>query len=222
MKGFNIVNADTDSISFCKQDGAPFSKQEQEKLLNELNDLFPKNIKWDHDGIYDAVIVVKAKNYLLKQGDKLTYKGSALKATMKEKALADFLQTVLRHLLDNDISAAEYTYNKMVKDIKNLEDISQWTSKKTVTDAVLNPKRTTEQRILDAIGSKPVQEGDKIRVFFRDNETVALEEDFDGTYDEDRLYEKLYKTVSVLKPVLDISRFPNYKLKKNKKQLELI
>lgn len=222
VNNFKLVNADTDSISFCKKDGSVFSEKEQADLLFKLNQTCPEGINWDHDGIYDAVIVVKAKNYLLKQGNELTYKGSALKATMKEKALAQFLKDVLERLLENDLEGANKLYLDAAESIKYLQDISEWCSKKTVTDAVLNPKRTTEQRILDAIGDKPVQEGDKIRVFFKSPTEVCLEEKFDGTYDADRMYEKLFKTVKVLEPVLDIEAYPNFKLKRNKKLLEEI
>lgn len=214
-KGYPLVNADTDSISF-----EPTNSITMSECLDEINALSPDGIVWEDDGVYEGVIVVKAKNYLLSQGGKLKYKGSALKATMKEKALAEFLKDVLRHLLDKDIESAKAVYKEKAQDIKYLQDISEWTSKKTVTEAVLNPKRTNEQRILNAIGNKPVQEGDKIRVFFKTEKELCLEENFDGTYSDDKLYEKLFKTVKVLEPVLDISEFPNYKLKKNKKALE--
>ena len=213
--GWPLVNADTDSVSFV-----PNPQVSMRQCLEYINMLSPDGIVWEDDGIYEGVIVVKAKNYLLSQNGKLKYKGSALKATMKEKALARFLKETLALLLQNDIAGAEKLYLDNVESIKYLQDISDWTSKKTVTEAVLKPKRTTEQRILDAIGDKPVQEGDKIRVFFKSADEVALEENFDGTYDADRMYEKLFKTVKVLEPVLDITKFPNYKLKRNKKLLE--
>lgn len=223
---FPLVNADTDSISFIS------NGVDMQTCLKQVNELSGQGITWERDGgrkvdgkktgIYDAVIVVKAKNYLLCADGKLTYKGSALKATMKEKALAAFLKETLALLLKNDIQGAEKLYLDSVESIKYLQDISEWCSKKTVTSSVLNPKRSTEQRILDAIGDKPVQEGDKIRVFFKSDTEVCLEENFDGTYDSDRMYDKLFKTVKVLAPVLDISKFPNYKLKRNKKLLEEI
>lgn len=210
-----LVNADTDSISFV-----PNGEITMNEVIKQVNKLSPDGIKWEDDGIYDGVIVVKAKNYLLKQGDKLTYKGSALKATMKEIALKNFLKDALALLLEQDVEGAVSLYNDAAHSIKYLQDISEWCSKKTITDAVLNPKRTTEQRILDAIGDKPVQEGDKIRVFFKSDTEVCLEENFDGVYDDNRMYEKLFKTVKVLAPVLDLKKFPNYKLVRNKKLLE--
>jgi hypothetical protein len=202
-----------------------------DEILRQVNTLSPDGIVWCPDdikddvkkpGVYDAAIVVKVKNYLLKQEDETLLKGSALKATMKEIALKNFLKDALALLLEQDVEGAVSLYNDVAHSIKYLQDISEWCSKKTVTDAVLNPKRTTEQRILDAIGDKPVQEGDKIRVFFKSDTEVCLEENFDGTYDENRMYDKLFKTVKVLAPVLDLKKFPNYKLVRNKKLLETL
>jgi len=221
-----LVNADTDSISFVLNPeihtDVVNNPMLMKQCLDEVNALSPEGIVWEDDGTFDGVIVVAAKNYLLKQGDKLTYKGASLKATMKEIALKNFLKNTLELLLDQNVKGAMDLYQEAAEEIKYLQDIKDWCSKKTVTDAVLNPKRTTEQRILDAIGDKQVQEGDKIRVFFKSDTEVALEENFDGQYDAKRMYEKLFKTVKVLAPVLDISKFPNYKLKKNQSLLEEI
>ena len=41
---FIITGVDTDSIAFCKKDGAPFSEEERESLLEELNSVMPKGI----------------------------------------------------------------------------------------------------------------------------------------------------------------------------------
>ena len=49
MHDFLLVNADTDSISVCKKDMSPFSKEEQKKLLEELNNQFPEHIKFEED-----------------------------------------------------------------------------------------------------------------------------------------------------------------------------
>ena len=42
--------------------------------------------------------------------------------------------------------------NEYIKEIFNVTDISRWCSRKTITENVLNPERTNEQKILDAIG----------------------------------------------------------------------
>ena len=216
-KRFKLVNADTDSIAY-----EPSGFGTIEDHVNEINDLSRDKIVWEDDGIYDAVLVVKAKNYAMKTGDTVKIKGSALKATMKETALRDFLETSLDMLLSHNPKEVESLYMTEVIDIKNLTDISPWCSKKTVTAKVLNPKRTNEERVLAALKNENIQEGDKYRMFFKSNTELCLEKNFDGVYDADRLYEKLFKTVKVLEPVLGLEGFLNFKLKRNKDALEAL
>jgi hypothetical protein len=113
-------------------------------------------------------------------------------------------------------------YNTYVKEIFNVYDIKRWVTKKTITDKVLNPKRTNEQKVLDCIQGTEYVEGDKIYTFFKSDESLCLVENFSGDYHVDKLLEKLYKTGLVFVSVLDIDNlFINYKLKKNKKLLGL-
>ena len=110
-------------------------------------------------------------------------------------------------------------YANVINNLHGIGIFNFWASKKTVTKAVLYPERTTEQRIKDAIGDKKVQEGDKIKVFFDTDESLCLLENFNGTYCKKRLYEKLYKTLSIFDTLIDVSVFPNFSLKRNETRL---
>jgi DNA polymerase elongation subunit (family B) len=213
---FIIVNADTDSISITHKDGGGLSEDEQQQILSMINSLFPERIKFEHDGYYDVVLVLKAKNYALKQGEKVKIKGSALKASMKEHALQDFITTSIKLLLNDKSSDVLALYNDYAKEITNLKDITRWSSKKTVTDKVLNPERLNEEKVLDAIEGTEYVEGDKIRVYFTTSKSLKLEEKWEKDHDVDTLLNKLHSTVKVFDSVLDIKQFPNYKLKKSK------
>lgn len=208
-KGYQIVNADTDSFSFTAKKDFFFNT-----FIEILNNQFKDMIVWEDDGHYEKFVVVKAKNYVLKQGDKVKIKGSALKGSMKEPALKEFMTEIIYDILDENKHSLEL-YDSYAAEIGEIEDIKQWCSKKTITKSVLNPQRPNEQRILDAIGKKKVQEGDKIHVFFKTPTELCLLENFDGEYDKDRLYEKLYKTMKIFESVVDLSEIKNYKLKKN-------
>lgn len=216
-RNWPLVNADTDSISFSSGD-----KIDPEEALDGLNSLYSDKIVWEDDGYYPAMVVVKAKNYAMMTVDNnIIIKGSGLKATMKEAELKSFLNLGLWKLIQNGALDLHQLYNNIAKNIELEEiDIEYWCSKKTVTKSVLNPERTNEQRILDAIGDKPVQEGDKIHVFFRTATELCLKENYDGEYCKTTLLKKLYKTVKILEPVLDMHQFPNYALKRNQELLE--
>lgn len=214
---FVLVNADTDSVSISRPNGEDFAS-EADKILQEVNSLFPPKIRFEHDGFYKKIIVIKAKNYILWDGKKLKYKGSAIKASTKEPALKEFIQRIIQSMLDDD-GAYKYIYTDYVKEIFDIKDMKRWVTRKTITDKVLNAKRTNEQKVLDAIKNSEYTEGDRVYLYFKEDDTLGLVEHFDGNYSKDKLLEKLFKTARTFDTVLDMDMFPNLKLKKNKELL---
>lgn len=216
---FVISNCDTDSISFCKPDGAEF--HDKAELLKELNDISPDLMVWEDDGYYKTMIIVRAKNYVMELPDgTIKYKGNSIKAPMKEEALREFIKAIINELL-YETYQFETLYAKYVEEIMNITDITRWCSKKTITPAVLNPKRSNEQKILDSIKDTEYTEGDKIHVFYLEDESLCLKENFTGEYNKKRLLEKLYNTGALFDTILETEQiFKNYTLKRNKKELE--
>lgn len=206
-KGFAIANADTDSFSYTGGD-------DFEAEIEELNALYPDMIRWEDDGVYDSVLVVKAKNYALRSGGKTKIKGSGLKASMKESALRDFMNQTIQNLLDGNYSKVLDSYIAICHNCISITDITPWAFKKTVTKSVLQPKRTNEQRVLDALKGKNIQEGDKVYLFYKSETELACVEDFNGEYDTIRLLGKIYKTLKIFETVLDLKQFPKYYTKK--------
>ena len=220
---FVLVGGDTDGLAFKKPDEKPFTQEERQALLDELNSYMDELIRWEDDGVYKRQIVVKAKNYILQdEAGKVKIKGSALKATTKEKALQRFIKEVVECLLKDRKDHILMIYLEYAKEIMNIKDISDWCFKKTITKSVLNPERTNEQRVLDALNELDVREGDKVYVFYKTPEELCLREKFDGTYDRDTLLKKLYNTLEVFGTIIDMSLIPNFALKRNKPLLECL
>jgi DNA polymerase elongation subunit (family B) len=218
-RGYRIVNVDTDSFSYTTGTQA----DDFDVHIEEINSLFPEKIRWENDGQYPKMIVVKAKNYIMYDGKKIKIKGSGLKATMKERALTTLVKEVIEALVFDRESTLIDIYEDYVKLTAGGPSfvIGYWTSKKTITKSVLEPKRTNESRVLDAIRSAGVRvsEGDKIRVFFKTKTELALEETFDGTFDRPTLLNKIFQTMKIFSTIIDIKQFPNFKLKKNQRRL---
>lgn len=245
MHNFLLVNADTDSIMFTKEDMAWFSEDEQEELLEELNSLFPEKICWENDGIYDDVLVLKAKNYVLRQDNKIKHKGSALMDQKKEPALSEFLRESCLLLMDDKKDDVLDLYKKYVKEACNITDISRWAVKKTVTEKVLENDRLNERKVRDAIGNTSVQEGDKIWIYtaqpvlvhsfvkgeqqfkkdgspkFKEDSPLKLTDNWIPG-DEDRFHyiDRVHKTAQILENLIDIEQFVKYNNKKNRYLLE--
>lgn len=219
-RGFQIVNADTDSFSYTT--GSKVSESDFAEQIAELNTNFPEMIRWEDDGIYKTVIVVKAKNYVLEDmKGKVKIKGSGLKATMKEPALQRFMKETIEVLLKGRKDHVIHLYQSYARQIDHITDISDWCSKSTVTKAVLNPGRTQEQRVLDALKGTNVQEGDKIYLFFKTSTEYCLRERFDGEYEKSSLFKKLYNSLKVFSNLLDMDMVPDYSLKRNQHLLEI-
>jgi DNA polymerase elongation subunit (family B) len=243
---WELVNLDTDSLSFCKSDESPWSSDEYQMIHEEINKIMYS--EWEDDGSFDRVLVLKAKNYcLLPSGsDKIKKKGSSITDSKKEPALLEMLDKMLADLIYHDGENLVDCYLKYITEVKDILDINRWATKKSISAAVLNPSRTNEQKILDALKGRQVQEGDKVYIlsdidgevqkvvkgeleFLKDgtpkmipNRILRLVEDYQGTYDLEHYLKRVWNTVNILQNVVDIKTFTKYHLKGNLKLLETL
>lgn len=224
---FVFVGCDTDGLAFKKKDEKPFSPEEIEALVSEVNASMDQYIKFANEGMVKRQINIRTKNYILwdpenpKPKKRLIIKGSGLKATTKEKALQRFISELIDLLLKDKKDQIFSLYFKYANDIVNLTDISDWCVKKTVTKSVLRPERTNEQRVNDALDLNEVNEGDKVYMFNETSEELCLRENFKGVYCVETLLKKLYNTLAVFDTILDIDLFPNFSLVRNREMLGL-
>lgn len=216
-----LVNADTDSISYCEGDMSFMSKEQRKSNLDEINKLYPPRISWEDDGYYQKVCVLKAKNYILKdESGKVKIKGAAVKVTSKEPALREFVNKIIDSIL-NDREDFKEIYETYVQEILNVKDIRRWSSKKTLSNTMLQSDRTNETVIIDAIEGTEYKEGDRFFVFYDDRDKVTLVEKFTGRYSKLRLLGKLYDTAYVFDTILVTEDlFTDYSLLKHFKVLD--
>lgn len=252
MKHYNYIigPTDTDSISFCKSDMSQFNPEEIEKLVNEINDISPEFMDWDNDGYYPACIALKAKNYVLWDGQKKIIKGSAFKTSSKEVALKDMMEEIVDAMIFEKENELVNIYHKYIKEAMNVQDISRWTQKKTITRAILDCESPTEKtrknesKVWDAIkDEEDKQEGNKIMLYpciislqiqetqLKNGKTkrkeikevgLKLDKHWKNDHDSEKLIERVYDTICIFESILDMSQFINYGLVKNKELLKLI
>lgn len=163
---------DTDSVSFSKPDGSPFTEEEQHALLHEINELMPKKIRYSHDGYFKTVVVLKAKNYILEDAKgKVKLKGSSLKDQKKEPALVEMANEVIQCLLSDNPKNIVDVYHKYIRESQNAQNIERWCTKKTISKKILECKTNPDsgqnlKNIYEAIKDIPgVQEGDKVYLY---------------------------------------------------------
>lgn len=216
---FKLVNCDTDAITIARPDDSYISKDERRALLDDLNANFPPRIKFEDNGYYKCLVVIKAKNYIMQLEDgTVKIKGSSLKDQKKEPALLEFIRAIIDCILDGRNNYTEI-YLKYVKEIKKLEDIKRWATKRTITDKVLSGTRANETKVKDAIENSEYVEGDKVYMYYNVNDELKLVENFNNDYHIDRLLEKLYKTAMTFDTIIAKDNFLNFKLKRNKEAL---
>lgn len=215
MHNFKVIACDTDSIFFKKSDGSVFLEDEIKFLNNELNSLMPKRIKWEMNGYFRKKITFRAKNYILFDGQTIKSKGSALRSSTREPAIKEFMNAIVDSIIyeKNDY---QQVYNRYIKEAMNVTDIRRWVSKKTLTKAVYESERSNETKIKDAVEGTDHQPGDRVYLFFKEDETLCLAEQFDGNYDKIKLVKKLFEASKLFNTVLPKDTFINYALKKNK------
>jgi hypothetical protein len=248
---FVIGPCDTDSVSYCKQDMSPFTSEEIDNLLSEIKQLSPEFMEWEDDGYYDTCIVLRAKNYVLWDGKKKSIKGSAFKTSSKEIALKEMMEEMIDAMIFRKEDQLTDIYHKYIKEALNVTNISRWAQKKTITRAILDcasgPSRKNESNVWDAIkGEQDIQEGNKVLIYpvilGKDVQAGRISEKtgkplkdkskeitglklikyWNDDQNCDKLIERVYDTVCIFEKVLDMNKFVNYGLVKNKKLLETL
>lgn len=94
-EGATILEADTDGIYLSSN--VYFDRPGE--LLAKVEKLLPVGIELEHDGRYDAMWCYKAKNYALREGDRVILRGSALRSRGIEPFLKGLTRHLIRHLL---------------------------------------------------------------------------------------------------------------------------
>lgn len=233
---FILTNADTDSISFCKEDQSPIDKEEQKVLLNEINSLMDDGISFANDGFFETMIVFKAKNYILydptnKDPKKaIKTKGSSLKATTLEPKLKDFLNNSISLILKEKEYKEKIlnNYKELAFEcIKDSLDIDKWCFRKGLTSKSLDSKttNTTALKIQAALEQDEDNEDgyevmDRVFMYFDKDMNLKLTKFYNDDHNKEKMLEKLYKTGVRLEEILGKGFFLNYSLKKNYKLLK--
>lgn len=101
-RGAHIIEIDTDGIYFQPpKDVADDPKRGMKLLDDELTATLPKGIDVEFDACYRAMFSYKAKNYALLDDDgHMVIKGAALKSRGLERFQREFMEEMLRRLLE--------------------------------------------------------------------------------------------------------------------------
>lgn len=232
MYNFDLTCCDTDAITVCKKTQEAFSKEETDRLTRELNSIFPKGISWEFEFNIPKMIVLKSKNYIMYDGNKIKLKGSSLKSSTLEPALKSMLNEFIDALVFDKIDTLPAIYDKYIQRALNITDIKPWCTKKTLSSTTYKSERKNETDIVDAVRGTEYKSGDRVYLFAM-TETIeldefykagakkgqrktkkvkvyGLQENFKGVYDKQCYVDKVLATTKRFSTVIDTSIFKKY------------
>lgn len=121
--GCVVLEADTDGIYLASD---KYFKNPEE-LLTLVSVIMPKGVDLEYDGSYEAMFCYKAKNYALREGDRIIIRGSSLRSRATEPFLRDLTNSLIHHLLGfegGDPNELKESYKKQIElsqmDVKQL------------------------------------------------------------------------------------------------------
>lgn len=218
-KGFNPVQIDTDGFIVSEVEF-----KDQQKLVEELNELFPDGVDFESDPIEDrltGVVMSMAKNYAkVDVNQKVTIKGNSFKSASKEFALKEMCELMLKSMLGLIDQEPTDIYLSYVKEAAKIKDINRWTSKTTYTDAVVKEGRLQERKKKRAAEGLDLVVGDKYFTYIKPDEWLGNPDDYNGQYHIVKYVKKVHNAAKTLATVIDIKQFPNYGLVKYKEVLQ--
>jgi DNA polymerase elongation subunit (family B) len=129
MKGAQPVEVDTDGIYFIPPKDI-ISAEQEVALVRELSLALPAGIDVELDGRYRAIFSYKMKNYaLLGYDGRVNVKGSGLKSRGIEKYLREFMQELIKLLLQGEGEMVEKLYLSYLDKIKAHQFPINWLAK---------------------------------------------------------------------------------------------
>lgn len=110
-----ILEADTDGIYLSSK--RYFA--EPESLLAVVAPILPPGIELEFDGRFDAMFCYKAKNYALRAGDAVTFRGSALRSRGMEPYLKVLTDQMIQFLLGLKVEAPSKSIERLRRQISD-------------------------------------------------------------------------------------------------------
>ena len=139
--GAEVIEIDTDGIYFV-----PPKKPDAEKLQRALAEVLPEGIEVEFDEQYAAMFSYKAKNYALLTCDgELVLRGGALKSRGLEKFQREFLEKMIRFLMEEKPDEVEKMRADFEAKIRGREWPIEWLMKTdTLQDSLAQYQKKIE------------------------------------------------------------------------------
>ncbi len=196
--GVQLVEADTDGVFF----GVPatWTKEDEERLVEEVGATLPDGIHIEHEGRYAAMYSYAEKNYILQAYDgRVRLVGGSFRSSKSERYGEGFLRAAAPLLLAGDFPALRDLYLDTVGRLRarevSVDDlcVSVVLSKSPQTYAK-SGRREEQYEVLLASGREAWRPGDRVRYYQARGRRKKLVEEFEDDYDAEHYVRRLKDT----------------------------
>lgn len=206
--GGSVVEIDTDGVYFQPPEGIETEEQE-EAFIQQVGSQLPEGIRLAHDGRYEKMLSLKAKNYvLLDYEGKKTFKGASLRSRADEPFGRAFLSKAVDGLLAGKPEEVAAEYRRVIAALRAGEiPVEQLCRRERVTDK----SQRADHRLYEL--ARRFKVGDYIDVYQqkgnrgqRKSDSLGLLVDYDKENDDvdyEHYVDKLYKFANRLRDLFD-------------------
>ena len=199
-KKCEVIEVDTDGVYFVSPPGVEH-QEDEEQLIEEVSNALPQGITLSHDGRYQGMISLKAKNYVLMDyGGELLMKGSSLRSRRDERFLRRFIEDCARWFIQDKKEALHQYYLDIGEEIKQGKiPIAEFCRRETITERTF--KSVNLRRLAQAVQGRKI--GEKVEVYQKKDDTLALVEQYEEDEDKDHLLRRLHDAASRFKDLFE-------------------
>lgn len=206
--GGRVVEIDTDGVYFQPPEGIETEDQEEE-FIQQVGERLPEGIRLAHDGRYEKMLSLKAKNYvLLDYEGKRTFKGASLRSRADEPFGRAFLSKAVDGLLAGKPEEVAAEYRRVIAALRAGEiPVEQLCRRERVTDK----SHRADHRLYEL--ARRFKVGDYIDVYQQKSsrgqtksDALGLLVDYDKENDDvdyEHYVDKLYKFANRLRDLFD-------------------
>lgn len=197
--GSSVIEVDTDGVYFQPPEDVRTEEQEGE-YVERISATMPEGIHLAHDGRWSAMVSLRVKNYILIGYDgRRTYRGGALRSRADEPFGHDFIGRAVDLIVAGQTADVRALYMDAMRDIdQGRLSVSQFCRRQRVTAKSLEGRSL--QRAAAALANH--EPGDYVKLYRRNDGTLAPIDDYAGDEDREHLKDKLYRFALRLSPLL--------------------
>ena len=198
-----VIEIDTDGVYFVAPTDVREKHDEaaEREYVARVGAFLPGGIRLAFDGRFKAMLSIKTKNYVLETYDgRKIFKGASLRSRSDERYGRKFLSFAVEQLFAGDLEAIGAHYGELIEEILAhkipVEDLAR---RERITDNTFS----SDNRARMAKAAKGAIVGEFVRLYERNDGSLARIEEYDQDEHTRHYMDKLYKFAKRIEEAMD-------------------